>query len=150
MTNKRLYSFEFDEGCGVFHSTPDKVKKLIGQTINFGEICGKHSEVEVDISEDMIKDITDDSDISVGLDLNDYVPQFDLIELDSGEDLTIDDLEDYYVALMLRPSTSGKVGYYNTAYTVEDQQIFIYDEIVDSRGVVYKGYYCDELGNRLS
>jgi hypothetical protein len=153
MTDKRLYSFEFDfgrgyEGCGVFHSTPDKIKKLIGQTISFGEICGKHSEVDVDITEDMIKDITDESDISIGLDLNYYVPQFDLIVLDSGEELTIDGLEDYEVALELRPST--KSGYFNTTYTVDNQQIFIYDEVIDSRGIVYKGFYCDELGNRLS
>ena len=47
---------------GIFESTPEAVKDLIGKTVNFGEVLGKHSEVIVTFEEDEIIFLTDDQD----------------------------------------------------------------------------------------
>lgn len=58
--NKYLYKFYWD--CGrmgdletLFVATEDEVKDLIGRNAYFGEVLGKHSEIEGEIEE---KDIT--------------------------------------------------------------------------------------------
>lgn len=89
---KRLYKFSFDfgrgyKGLGLFWEEPEKVKKLIGKTISFGEICGKHSEVDVDITEKMIEDVTDkiqDENFYLGLQPQAYLPKFDEMRLENG------------------------------------------------------------------
>lgn len=47
---------------GIFEATPEAVKDLIGKTVNFGEVLGKHSEVIVTFEEDEIIFLTDDED----------------------------------------------------------------------------------------
>ena len=51
---KNVYKFDVDQGRGyevqgVFVATHEEVAKAIGKTASFGEICGKHSEMEVDL-----------------------------------------------------------------------------------------------------
>ena len=98
---KRLYKFEFDfgrgyEGNGIFWSTPEQIKKVLGKTVDFGEICGKHSEVSFDLKESMFTDITDKiEELKVGLQPLEYFPMFDLIELPDSTLLSHEDLEEY-------------------------------------------------------
>lgn len=47
---------------GVFEATPEQVEELMGKTVYFGEVLGKHSEVVVTIDEDCIAFLTDDED----------------------------------------------------------------------------------------
>lgn len=47
---KKLYKFEWDVGragavVGVFAASPEDVEEVIGKTVYFGEILGKHSQV---------------------------------------------------------------------------------------------------------
>jgi hypothetical protein len=99
---KRLYKFDCDgyyfKGLGIFWSTPEQIKKLIGKTVNFGSIAGKHSEVEIELEESMFVDITHEiqnPNFSAGLQPQYYLPQFDFVELEDGTKLTPEDLEDY-------------------------------------------------------
>lgn len=60
MEGYKLYSFFVDCGRsgdveGLFISTPSQVSKIIGKRVYFGEILGKHSEVEVTIKEGHIR-----------------------------------------------------------------------------------------------
>jgi hypothetical protein len=50
----RGYSVE-----GVFLATPEQVAAAVGKTAYFGEICGKHSDVSLNIKPDTIKLVTD-------------------------------------------------------------------------------------------
>lgn len=64
---KYLYSFNFDCGRmgslkGLFVSTEDEVKSLIGKYAHFGEVLGKHSEVHGDIEESHITKLDLDSE----------------------------------------------------------------------------------------
>jgi hypothetical protein len=45
---------------GIFVSTPEEISKLIGKSVYFGEILGKHSEVVVGISQENFEEISDD------------------------------------------------------------------------------------------
>lgn len=97
---KRLYKFDcsgyYFEGLGIFWSTPEQIKKLVDKTINFGSIAGKHSEVEIEVTEEMFTDITDvinNPNFQAGLDPLYYVPKFDFIELTDGTKLAPEDLE---------------------------------------------------------
>lgn len=58
----KLYKFEWDCGRqgsveGLFISTEDKVKELIGKEVYFGEILGKHSEIYGVIEEGEIVEV---------------------------------------------------------------------------------------------
>lgn len=63
-SNKKLYKFKIDfhygELEGLFISTDEKIAELYNQTIYFGEVLGKHSEVEADIKPHHIIFLTDD------------------------------------------------------------------------------------------
>ena len=55
---KKLYKFYLDYGRmgdleGLFIAEEEDVKEIIGTTVNFGEVLGKHSWVEEEMSEDM-------------------------------------------------------------------------------------------------
>ena len=59
---KKIYRYYVD--CdrsgkieGLFIATKEEVKNIIGETIYFGEILGKHSDVRGTIEEDEIKEI---------------------------------------------------------------------------------------------
>lgn len=61
-----LYRFEFD--CGrmgvvesIFAATEEKVSKVFGKKVYFGEILGKHSEIFCTVEPEMITLLTDDS-----------------------------------------------------------------------------------------
>jgi len=61
---KGIYRFKCDCGrmgelSGIFVADSDDVKTLIGTYVYFGEVLGKHSEVEGEIEEDEIELVTD-------------------------------------------------------------------------------------------
>ncbi len=61
---KAIYRMKFDYGrhgtvSGIFVAEKDDIYKAKGY-INFGEILGKHSEVDGDLTDDDIKMVTDD------------------------------------------------------------------------------------------
>jgi hypothetical protein len=90
VSNKRLWHFSFNQGRGyrgdgLFWAYPEEVKRLIGRTISLGEVCGKHSEVEVTLTKEMVRDVTEeikDDSFSIGLNLLRYGPRFDYILVD--------------------------------------------------------------------
>ena len=60
---KALYEFYVNCGrdgelTGLFIADTETVKGCIGRTVSFGEVLGKHSEVEFDLAEYMLKLIT--------------------------------------------------------------------------------------------
>jgi hypothetical protein len=62
-----VYRFKFDAGRngtlhGLFVAEDDDVKAIIGRDAYFGEVLGKHSEVQGPIEEGDIKLITQDQD----------------------------------------------------------------------------------------
>lgn len=64
---KTLYKYDIDWGRGygvegVFISTPEALSKLFGKRIYFGEICGKHSEIEVSFTEDDFEVVSQDQE----------------------------------------------------------------------------------------
>lgn len=67
MSDKYLWKFEWDCGRqgdleGLFVATEQEVKDLIGRKAYFGEVLGKHSEVEGTIEEGDIKKVDLDSE----------------------------------------------------------------------------------------
>lgn len=57
---KKLYSFELDYGRsgyleGLFIAEEKEIAEIIGQNIQFGEVLGKHSWVEDEMTEDMFE-----------------------------------------------------------------------------------------------
>jgi hypothetical protein len=65
---KCVYKFNVDCGrqgtlSSVFVADEKEVENIIGKTVYFGEVLGKHSEVIVDITEEDIVKITDDATI---------------------------------------------------------------------------------------
>ena len=53
---KNVYRFYVDYGRGyevqgMFVATPEEVTADIGKTASFGEVCGKHSDMNVDLEE---------------------------------------------------------------------------------------------------
>ena len=81
---KNLYLMSLDFGRmgeleGKFFATPEEIKALIGKDIYFGEVLGKHSEVECRIDKEDIKLITDNQEfLQMAEDLN--------IDISSGYD----------------------------------------------------------------
>lgn len=63
-----LYKFDWDYGrcgnlSGLFIAQRHEVANLYGKTIYFGEVLGKHSEIEVEIDEDArFEEVTTDRD----------------------------------------------------------------------------------------
>lgn len=62
---KAIYRFKCDCGRmgkleGIFIADSTDVKNLIGSSVNFGEVLGKHSEVCGEIEEHEIELVTDD------------------------------------------------------------------------------------------
>lgn len=102
----KLYSFFWDcrrQGFldGLFIAEEKDVERLIGRTVYFGEVLGKHSDVFGTIQREEIKELSDDQDFisklqeCVGRDdtISGYNP-FDYIELDADEDFDEDELDD--------------------------------------------------------
>ncbi len=61
-TNIKLWKFHWDVGRmgdleGLFLATEEDVKSLIGKTVWFGEVLGKHSDIYGDISPRDIKEL---------------------------------------------------------------------------------------------
>lgn len=90
---KRLYKFDADLyygiGVGIFWEYPSNLKELVGSRINFGEIEGKHSDTDRDITEDMFIDITDEildnKEFNIGLNPFDYIyDEVDFYLLEDG------------------------------------------------------------------
>lgn len=62
-----LFKFEWNCGrcgtlTGIFESDKETVAKLIGREVYFGEVLGKHSEVQGEIKQDEIRCLTEDED----------------------------------------------------------------------------------------
>lgn len=102
MTSPKEKIYEFFVDCkrmgeieGMFLSTEEEIKSIIGKTIHFGEILGKHSEIDVDMEEGHFKVVTDDQDfidkakkifeIDDGGTISGYNP-FDYIEDEEDEE----------------------------------------------------------------
>ena len=69
---------------GLFFATAQDMQSMMNKEIYFGEVLGKHSEVETIIKKDSVTLITDDAEevqrlqklgIQVGIDLTDYLDQ---------------------------------------------------------------------------
>lgn len=61
-SQRRIYKIDKDWGRGfgvqaVFTAHPEDVERLQGETVYFGEIAGKHSEIELDIDADSCREI---------------------------------------------------------------------------------------------
>lgn len=88
---KHIYRFSQDfrrmgSLNGVFVSTPHEIEKILGKTVYFGEVLGKHSDVECEIGSDNIAILTSDADfiekfeelgMSNGFNPLDYVEESD-------------------------------------------------------------------------
>lgn len=61
---KKIYRFYADQWygalSGIFVSTDDEINSIIGKSIYFGEIMGKHSEVIEEIDKSHFTLVTDD------------------------------------------------------------------------------------------
>lgn len=68
---KALYKYDWDFGrmgklSGLFLALPSQVKAAVGQTFDFGEALGKHSEITGEIESDDLKLVSDDpADVAV-------------------------------------------------------------------------------------
>lgn len=67
MESKKLYKFNLDCGRqgnlqGLFVATPQEMNQLMGKSVSFGEVLGKHSYVEATMESKMFTMIEDDSD----------------------------------------------------------------------------------------
>lgn len=63
----KLYKFTLDCGGmgmldGIFVEDDERVKKILGKEVFFGEALGKHSEIFDTMREDMFEVLTDDQD----------------------------------------------------------------------------------------
>lgn len=96
-----LYRFSFDCGRhgeleGLFFATKEEIKSLVGRTAYFGEVLGKHSDIEGELEEDMFQllDIGIEAKrellTKIGCNVSGYDPR-DFVD-DSEDDL--DDEED--------------------------------------------------------
>ena len=85
--SKVLYSFYVYCGRmgdleGVFVATQEKVDKLKGKTVYFHEVLGKHSEIEVTLSdENLTMKSTDEDFIGKLIDLLGYPAEHDTISI---------------------------------------------------------------------
>ena len=67
MSDKRLYRFYVNCGRdgfldGLFISTEKEINELYNRTTSFGEVLGKHSEIEVDVEPEDIQMLSADQD----------------------------------------------------------------------------------------
>lgn len=67
---KAIYQFYQDCGRmgeleGLFIAERDDVEAIIGNTLYFNEVLGKHSEIEVVIDKCVVEELTDDQDFIV-------------------------------------------------------------------------------------
>lgn len=138
--NKRLWAFSKDvyyaDLYGMFWATQQQIEKLYDKTICFGEVAGRHSEVDVDIKPGDLEDVTSkvlQEDFSLGYDLTDYLPKFDFIyikELDI--EVTPDDVDDPCEIDYNSEYSYQRLFYYQgTSYVVYAEE--------DFNGIVY--YY---------
>lgn len=101
MENKKaVYKFFLDCGRmgfldGVFVAIKSDVDKIIGKTIYFGEVLGKHSDIVYGITKDDIELVTDDPkvvmlfeehDLSSGYNPLDYYEEMDDEDENEEED----------------------------------------------------------------
>lgn len=78
-----IYRFQIHCGrmgdlAGVFTAESEDIEKIDGQTVYFGEVLGKHSEVEVDIDSEKHIKLISSSPADVEM--------FDRLELSTGYD----------------------------------------------------------------
>lgn len=64
---KNLYKFTLDCGRsgtieGVFSASSQEITELVGKTINFDEVLGKHSYISTEVSPDVIKLLSEDQE----------------------------------------------------------------------------------------
>ena len=64
---KKIYKFERNCGrmgdmAGVFVAEASEIEALIGKNIYYGEVLGKHSEIDDDLAEDHLTVLSDDLD----------------------------------------------------------------------------------------
>lgn len=64
---KGIYQFSWNAGrgyrlSGLFIAESKDIQKIMGETIYFGEVCGKHSEVDLDMDESLITLKTDNQE----------------------------------------------------------------------------------------
>lgn len=99
-----IYRFSVDCGRtgeleGIFVEDPKNIAKIIGQTVYFGEILGKHSDISFEMEDDMFTLVTDDGDaidmfqrysLETGIDPFIY---FDVNEVEEEEDLNNNKIE---------------------------------------------------------
>lgn len=65
-TNKRIYKFHWGhyrigDLYGIFVAMPEQIAEAIGQTVYFGEVLGKHSDVVVDLEPKHFTEMTTSS-----------------------------------------------------------------------------------------
>lgn len=82
--NKKLWELDWDYGrCGsvqgVFKATQEEMDNLIGKHLWFGEILGKHSEVQGVMKEEYITLISDDPLTVIDAEWSGYDP-FDYVD----------------------------------------------------------------------
>lgn len=94
---KKLYKFRFDCGrmgelSGLFVADEEDINNVIGETVYFGEVLGKHSEIYGELEEADFKVITDDQG---------FINKFEELDCETGynpfnyiEDFEEDDEED--------------------------------------------------------
>lgn len=68
MRERKLFGFSADCGRmgildGLFIATQEQVDEIIGKDVYFGEVLGKHSDIEITMNEDDFAEITDDQDL---------------------------------------------------------------------------------------
>ena len=61
----KVYTFKADCGrmgalSGLFLAEETDVARTLGQTVHFGEVLGKHSDIDVDVDAGMVKMVSDD------------------------------------------------------------------------------------------
>lgn len=64
-----MWKFRYDTNRmdhldGIFVATREELEELVGDTLYFGEVLGKHSGVQVEFSMDYVTKVTDDSDFA--------------------------------------------------------------------------------------
>ena len=90
---KSIYKFYCDFGrmgelSGVFAAHPEKIFALIGKSLYFGEVLGKHSEVVLTLKAEHLTFVTDDPK---------FVELFEKYDLETGiNPLSVIIEEEYY------------------------------------------------------
>jgi hypothetical protein len=133
---KRLYKYtvpdHYSDAIGIFWAEPEEIKAMCKKKdVYLGAVAGKHSEVIVGINEKDFEDITDkiiQPNFSAGLNLFDYVPSFDILRLNSGEEFETYELEE--------PTSLKKIG--DSCYVDEvENYVEIYDIVEEDDEIVF-------------